>query len=106
MTESKYLSENSLPIAYEDKFLVIRLAESASLAPHPDAAIALGSLISAHLEAAPQVVVTLDFRGLSEIYNDVHDFVDGLVSKIDRARITALVEPEDDEIARQLKIRR
>lgn len=106
MTESKYLSESSLPIAYEDRFLVVGLAESPFLAPHPDAALALGSVISAHLRAAPEVVVTLDFRGLSEIYNDVHDFVDGLVCTIDRHRLTALVEPEDDGIARQLGVRR
>ena len=69
------ISEDSIPIAYEDRFFVVGVGESDSLAPHADTAHALGTLVSSHLNTCSGAEVVFDLRGLSQVYNDVHDFL-------------------------------
>jgi hypothetical protein len=83
----------------------VGLGESDFLAPHPDTAEALGDLVSAHLEQAPDSMVTLDLRGLGRIYNDIDDFLEILVSQIDPQKCTALIDHGDTELAHSLRFR-
>jgi hypothetical protein len=90
-------------VAYEDRFFVIGIGESESLAPHTDTADALIALISSHLRNVPSAEVVFDLRGLREIYNDVHDFLYSVSQQLDPLHCSALLQPDDLEVAAGLK---
>jgi len=98
-----HFGEDSVPVAYEDRFLIVGIGESESLAPHPSTADALSSLISSHLNDVPSAEVVFDLRGLGQIYNDVYDFLFSVTRHLDPLHCSALIQPEDCDLAASLK---
>ena len=100
----KQFGEDRISVAYQDRFFVVGVGSSESLAPHPvDTAELLGTLISDHICSAPSAEVAFDLRGLHEIYNDVHDFLYMVAGQLDPSHCSALVQPDDLDLATGLR---
>lgn len=100
---AKQFNEGNISVAYEDRFFVVGLGESDSLAPHADTAHALGALVSSHLNRCPGAEVVFDLRGLCQVYNDVHDFLYCITEGLDTSHCSALLHPDGVDLAASLK---
>lgn len=69
------INDKQVPLAAEDKFLIIPIKDPASLLPHVDDAEALRQAIDAAKPFLGNLVPLFDLRGIPHIYNDVEDFI-------------------------------
>ena len=69
--ETAEMSEDSMPIAVEDKFIVFALGKCRSMGPHASRSEELGHA----LQKLHDLVPVFDLRELENYYGDVEDFV-------------------------------
>ncbi len=69
------ISEHQVPLAAEDKFLIISIREAQTLCPGIEDASALGLAIELSKPFLGDLIPLLDLRGLPQIYNDVETFI-------------------------------
>lgn len=75
MSNSPYkISPESLPLAAEDRFLVIGVRKARSICPSGCHAASLGVALARAAELGSTFTPVLDLRGLETVYNDVVDF--------------------------------
>jgi hypothetical protein len=70
------ISETNVPLAAEDRFLIVSIREAMALCPRADDAAALGEAIRAAKPLLGNLIPVFDLRGLPQIYNDVDAFID------------------------------
>lgn len=69
------ISETSVPVGAEDKFLVFKFGHGRSLAPHSDDSIHLGEMLHRMKVYNPKVTPIFDLRGLEGYYEDIDTFI-------------------------------
>ena len=69
------ITEDQVPLAAEDRFLIVSIQKAASLCPGTDAAVALGVAIKEAKPFLGDLTPLFDLRGLPSIYNDVDGFI-------------------------------
>jgi hypothetical protein len=69
------ISERNVPLAAEDRFLIISIKEAASLCPGAHEAAALGEAMTVAKSFLGNLTPLYDLRGLPYIYNDVEAFI-------------------------------
>lgn len=74
------ISEEHVPLAAEDRFLIVSIKEAQSLCPGGEDAAALGEAIQAAKPFLGNLTPLFDLRGLPQIYNDVDVFIDEVAS--------------------------
>jgi len=74
------ISEDHVPLAAEDRFLIISIQEAASLCPGANDAAALGEAIQVAKPFLGDLTPLFDLRGLPHIYNDVDAFIHEVAS--------------------------
>jgi len=75
------ISKYEVPLAAEDRFLIISIREALALCPDANDAQALGFAIDVARPFLGDLVPLFDLRGLPHIYNDVADFMDGVARR-------------------------
>src|SRR6266478_3023182 len=70
------ISEESVPLAAEDRFLIISIKEAGSLCPGGEDARALGEAIRLARPFLGNLIPLFDLRGLPAFYKDVEYFID------------------------------
>lgn len=65
------ITENEVPIAVEDKFIIFSFGRGRSLCPHVSDADRLGELV----QELKGMIPIFDLRGLEGYYNDIHQFI-------------------------------
>lgn len=81
MTPRSGLSENSLPLAVEDRFVIFAIREASQLCPSERDAAAIRIAIERIQATWPELVPIFDFRGLQGLYSDVDEFVRSIVGQ-------------------------
>jgi hypothetical protein len=84
------LSESELPLGFEDRFVVVGVPVSPEMAPHPHTAEAFGRFLQSAFEGSRDLSLIVDVRRLSNIQNDVSDFLESLSLWIEPSRCTIL----------------
>ena len=94
------ISEGTIPLAAEDRFLIFGIRDAAEMCPSGKDADYLGETI---LGLPGRYVPVFDLRGLSYLYTDVEAFVAALADALSRnARPHFLVNPSCQELVEQL----
>ena len=75
------ISEDRVPLAAEDRFLIVSIKEALSLCPGATDAAALGEAIDAASPFLGSLTPLFDLRGLPQIYNDVDVFMDEVAGR-------------------------
>lgn len=70
------ISENHMPMAAEDRFLLVSVRDANSLCPHTDDAEALREAIRVAGYFLGDLIPVFDLRGLPALYNDVDAFLE------------------------------
>lgn len=70
------ISEDYVPLAAEDRFLIVSIRDAAALCPGAADAAALGEAIRVAKPFLGDLIPMLDLRGLPHLYSDVGDFID------------------------------
>lgn len=70
------MSEVGVPIAVEDKFVIITIGDARTLCPGGDVASVLGQAIELSKLFLGDLIPLFDLRGLRTVYSDVQEFVE------------------------------
>jgi Domain of unknown function (DUF4263) len=69
------VSESSIPVAAEDRYLIFSFGKGHLLCPHINHAIHLGEMVYQLRQDLDQVIPIFDLRGLEGYYNDIDNFI-------------------------------
>ncbi|MBA3312013.1 MAG: hypothetical protein M3552_02305 [Planctomycetota bacterium] len=72
------ISENQVPLAAEDRFLIVSIKEALTLCPGANDAAALGDALSIAKPFLGDLIPLFDLRGLPRVYSDVEHFIEGV----------------------------
>src|SRR4051812_22709853 len=88
------ISEHEVPLALEDRFVVVGIREARQICPSGDDGEALSEAMGHASEFLGELTPVFDLRGLRTLYNDVFDFMQEVkLGWKDEAHV--LVTPEE-----------
>lgn len=100
---AREISEDQVPLAGEDRFLIISIKKAESLVPGINQASALGDAIKLANPLLGNLTPVFDLRGLPSIYNDVEVFIDEVATPGSHVLVNSRTaeQIEIDEFARR-----
>jgi hypothetical protein len=92
------LSESQIPVAAEDRFVIVAVRDAPKLCPPYEAAEVFASALQQAKSFLGDIIPVFDFRGLEVFYSDVREFIAGfetrrphvLVNKSDLGQVEAM----------------
>jgi len=86
------ISQDNVPLAAEDKFIIIGIHEAESLCPSIEDGIAVAEAMTIAKDFLGGLIPVVDLRGAKLFYNDVRDFIRGMSEK---CRLKVLLRDAD-----------
>ena len=91
---------DGLPIAVEDRFVVISLSESSYYRESNDMAEVLGQALRYNQVIWQDAVTVIDLRNIKHLYSDIEEFIDAL----DSDTTHVMIDRDDDEADERLRL--